>query len=625
MHRCILTAVMGVLFSVLLHAAPVNAQETRTWTDQSGKFSIQATMVRQQDDKVVLRKSDGNEVSVPISMLSSGDQDFLKTMTTVNPFAGGTPGTGSSADGLLTNAGGAKELRPGGKQIYLKIDVALPAIEADPSPTETDFQSFVGLIEKLDFWAKASPPIVVDPASGKYAVSTTLMKDQRDQKKFGRLHLCSMDDTESKVVIDIDKSFKIFDHNVKSDRTLAVVDISESWDRGGDLVILEGLKTGSPKTIARYRVPGWNKPGNQPKINDAKWLDEKRGYASIDDTVYFWDLSAARPLAIIDSARGADKFRLSPGRKYLAIPKSRGCAILSTTDFKLLGTIPFEESILSPQVAFSHDGTRVALTAGSDYMVWDLTKAEIVSAKTLDTSVGNLVGWVDDRCFLTSTAGLIDIELGIPLWQYSLPSGDMSTTVPGGVVVTDKSDVAMAMGLPMPHDPVEQIRQLIETGGDSVYLIKPGTQVSIKVETIAAVNAKEIENALAKAVERAGWINTIGSPIVLTAKIGRGETKELEFRSFGMGFGTEKASIRPYTASLQVAQGKTPLWTRSTQNMVPHFLNMKKGETVQEAVRRYEKPNPEFFEELKLPPRVLSPEFKKNIGRSRVHQGRWRD
>jgi len=52
----------------------VLAETTPTWTDTTGKFSIVAEFVRVDRDKVVLKKSDGTELRVPLAKLSSNSQ-----------------------------------------------------------------------------------------------------------------------------------------------------------------------------------------------------------------------------------------------------------------------------------------------------------------------------------------------------------------------------------------------------------------------------------------------------------------------------------------------------------------------------------------------------------------------
>lgn len=60
--------------------APTQADATtfRTWTDSSGKFRVEASLVAVKDGTVQLKKkSDGSVISVPLSRLSQADRTFL--------------------------------------------------------------------------------------------------------------------------------------------------------------------------------------------------------------------------------------------------------------------------------------------------------------------------------------------------------------------------------------------------------------------------------------------------------------------------------------------------------------------------------------------------------------------
>ncbi len=52
--------------------------EKRTWTDVTGKFSVDAKISSRTATHVTLVKEDGKEVKLPIDKLSSADQKWLK-------------------------------------------------------------------------------------------------------------------------------------------------------------------------------------------------------------------------------------------------------------------------------------------------------------------------------------------------------------------------------------------------------------------------------------------------------------------------------------------------------------------------------------------------------------------
>jgi HEAT repeat protein len=60
--------------------APPPAAEPRTWTDATGMHTIEAAFVDFKGGKVVLRKSDGSEVSLSMQQLSKADQDYIRDL-----------------------------------------------------------------------------------------------------------------------------------------------------------------------------------------------------------------------------------------------------------------------------------------------------------------------------------------------------------------------------------------------------------------------------------------------------------------------------------------------------------------------------------------------------------------
>jgi hypothetical protein len=54
------------------------------WTDATGKFQVEAELVEVKGDKVVLKKTNGNTTTVPISRLSQPDQEFVAAREQAN-------------------------------------------------------------------------------------------------------------------------------------------------------------------------------------------------------------------------------------------------------------------------------------------------------------------------------------------------------------------------------------------------------------------------------------------------------------------------------------------------------------------------------------------------------------
>ncbi len=52
----------------------------RTWSDDSGQFSVEAEFVEVKGDNVILKRKDGEQMSVPLSRLSAKDQTVVKQL-----------------------------------------------------------------------------------------------------------------------------------------------------------------------------------------------------------------------------------------------------------------------------------------------------------------------------------------------------------------------------------------------------------------------------------------------------------------------------------------------------------------------------------------------------------------
>ena len=110
-HRHLLASfVVGSLWA--LHSVSNLAAETRTWTDSSGKFKIEADFQGIVEGQVKLERPNGKKVSLPLTKLCKDDQAYLKELMKrrrsgdaeeENPFeeemeSGDDSGDGASGD-----------------------------------------------------------------------------------------------------------------------------------------------------------------------------------------------------------------------------------------------------------------------------------------------------------------------------------------------------------------------------------------------------------------------------------------------------------------------------------------------------------------------------------------------
>jgi len=61
----------------LVGATVVMAGDSRTWTDVSGKFNVEAEMISLSEGNVILRSTLGKETTVPLEKLSKADREYV--------------------------------------------------------------------------------------------------------------------------------------------------------------------------------------------------------------------------------------------------------------------------------------------------------------------------------------------------------------------------------------------------------------------------------------------------------------------------------------------------------------------------------------------------------------------
>ena len=608
-------------------------EKIRKWTDSTGTFEIQAKLLKHVNGSVQLLKSDGLVITVPETKLSEADRKYLQSRTTKNPFAGGTPAkktapashAAKSSPPVTFKAGEIKVLAKGGKLVALNRNAAPPAIKPDAAAYRPSLKPFVVGLEKLDAYARTSQPILVDEKTPTFALSLHRVGNRSNPATFGRVYLAHHSAAKGDVVLDIDESLLLLDHHIASGHSLAAVGVGYPSERGGDLTLLKGLAEGKPQVVARWHVPEWDRRGSKPKIEFARILDGNRVVAHVKNSLYVWDLSTGSNSLQIERVLSG-KMQLSGTGRYLALPTSGGCYLLDLTGGELLGKTPFPSS-LTPEVRFSPDGKKLAMTASNIVSVWDLEQGKVFKQAVVENHCGALFGWVGDKYVLTQLAGLLDIERGVTLWSYQVPSNKQTFTAANGIVAVNQYGDSSIVCMPLPHPSVEAVAKKLTGDDKQLMAVMPGTEVSIQVETIDDLQVDEIRAMLKASAERAGWKVVDNAALQLIAKIERGEKKKLQFRHLGSSLlaAPEVVTIRPFSSSLMVRRDGATLWSRRTENHVPSFLRLERGQSVKKAVKKYEKPNPDYFKYIVLPPKILRPEIRKMIGRSMIRNGEWSD
>lgn len=633
----------SVVLCCLAAGAPAQNGEQRLWKDATGKFEVRATLVEQTASSVRLHTVDGREITVPIERLSQSDQDYLKSLIAPasNPFAGGKlVSPGPPADSAARGSALPGTLRAGPESSSAGEDMALPGTGTtidllsqpadrefvpDPRPPAPSIPAAVVPVSAVDAYDKVSAPVPVNLAEARFLISIGRNKSGSPNETRGRIYSVNLASKKSDLVWDYPNAVRVLDHDAATGRTL-IVDKLDQFERGGELVMLQGLETGSAKPLYRRQLPGAGKVGFAPQVEWARLLSGSHAAAIVDGVLYVWDLPAAKLVYRMEKAVASEPPVFNGNQVYMAVPQDGKVVIVETATGAIRKSLA-TGSTLRPGAAFHPNGRLLAVCFSNQFQVWDCVAGNVVAEATTTDHLGSHpINWIADKVFRAPLGDAVHMDLGMSVWKY-LASGTTEPLIAGNTMLTaTTSRNCELVSVEIPHPSLEKsVRQLI-TAGDAAMLVRPGSSVSIGVEGAGATDQAEIKASLSKGAEKAGWKVDDRAPIILVAKIGRGKTQELEFRSLDAGPRTvSKATLTPFTAQLEIRRGTTMLWSRATENRVPSLLHLREGETVQDAVKRYEKPDAAFFSYLNLPPRIPKPEISKQVGRSILKDGKWRD
>ena len=634
--------VVSVGLYCITPGAAGQVREPRLWKDASGKFQIRAALVERTKTDVRLHTADGREITVPIGRLGREDQDYLKSLDAPadNPFAGGTPLPATAPGDAAPAAAVPGTLRAAPESNSVGEEMALPAtgttldlsstpadetFAPDPQPSTSAIPAGFVQIAAVDAYDKVSAPVLVDAAEGRFLVSIGRNKSGSPQETRGRIYSVQLSSKKSELVWDHPNAVRVLDHDTSSGRTL-LVDKLDQFHRGGELVIVQGLERVGGKPLYRRTLPGAGKPGFAPQVEWARLLSASHAAAIVDRALYVWDLPAARLVYRIDDVSASEPPVFSGNQLYMAVPQGGKVVVVETANGKIRKSIATGNT-LKPGAAFHPNGRLLATASSNQYQVWDCVADRLIREATTTDHLGSYpIHWIAPQVFLAQLGDAVHLDLGMSVWKYSVSGGTPPNVVGNKLLTSTTSQNCALASVEIPHAALEKSVNQLMRAGDAAMLVRPGTAVAIAVEAAGPVDQAEIKNSLSQAAEKAGWKVSDRAAITLVAKIGRGKTEQLSFRSMGPGPRTvSTASLTPFTAELEIRRGATVLWTRSTVNRIPPMLHLQEGETVQDAVKRYEKPDAAFFSRLNLPPRIPKPEISQQVGRSVLKDGQWQD
>jgi hypothetical protein len=629
-------ALVSFAFGAVL-LSPAMAQESRTWTDATGKYKIKAKFVELANDAVTLEREDGSQVVIPLKKLSQSDQKAVAELqaSEQNPFQAVKPAEkaagrstrrppasparrparrraaeedGQEEDASDTIAGEAKIVRP--RWSDAKQVLPVPGENQWRIPVATVPEAAAGkgravaLPAKLDFFEKART-LAINPVCRRAAVGYVL------DRPGGR------DDTQIRILLCDLEAGKVL-ATIKTPGKMVPLALSDAGDEllmcreefgFGNHDRLETWKIADSKATKLLQwVPHGDQHGGQRDIKWASYIDPQRlATASGGGKLTVWNATSATPLYWLKIQDGCSP-ALSPDRKYLAFAtdKEIGVLDLGAGEVIALQSSP-KEHLFAPVFAFTPKGTRLVCGAQDRVYVWDVATGGLyrdISLSGANVHMGDNLLCPSEETVLVGNSLLIDIESQAKLWTYR---GHELAGMLGGVcwLAVTGQDSGALLPTQLPHPSVtETIRKAVDSA--DFFVLKPGTTVKFDLTGLSDPGEREKAAAAFTQKLRANGCQVGDNGTVeLVAATEMGKRREIAYHTFGHPV-ARAYMFQEHTSRIKIVyQGQTA-WEVSCTN-VPGFVRLKQGETMETFLQQKEHPNYEWFSTVDLPKVVQKP------------------
>jgi hypothetical protein len=617
----------------------------RIWKDSTGQFNIEATLAEFTNGQVVLKRTDGRTVTLPLERLSEDDQRFVRQLSTPVPAAS------NPFDEFAV-----PPARPANSTVAESKPVTpVPAVEITPETpkpaaggirlTQPDWSAVQEIATggEAPPWAVAADSAAALPALTARPVALTKQDDSaakllavlfaadKHEMLVAWGHTDPRKETETRLEW----------YDLKQARRLRsftgpprIIPLAIHPNGSTLLTMSREVGTGESNRLDVWQVAGGRlesvqhfAPYAKESVSDrdiqwADWVDERHVLSlSRGNQLVLWELpavSAIYSIQLVQACRPA----LSPGRKQLAVVTAAGTEIYDSLTGQLLGRLGNEAGMF-PRLAFRPDGRQLAAVSSYRLEVWDVDSGtKFRDIPTTPSGDNARVLWLDDNYLLIDAAylRLVDLERRIVLWDFVRGGlGDKSVfNARAGCFWYPGEDSARRLGvyvpIRLPHDEARQVAAGLDP--NAILAVRPGQSVSLEMNIDAPPEMQEeLRRAIVDKLTKNGLRVSDGQPLTLVARTGQGRSYDVRYFGFGAA-GSSTVNVTEQTSELEFVLDGQTVWKAMTVAGPPYRVSLKEGQSIDQAVSENTKPRLDFFRQAHLPTHIVRPIDKPAYGRS---------
>ncbi len=577
------------------------AAKKRTWSDASGKFKVEAILVRIEDGNVVLRREDGKEIPVPLARLGPVDRKYLE---------------GANVLGAANPPGTSPDDKPGTPPIPVKpTDLTTAAQVSIPVEVEWSYQPAGAaavqtlrateiVLRPMEFRESAVRMLFLPSEKLVFAVSSEFL--------FGggsmfRVQACDLAGrrvlSAGNFGLDVEPLAISPDGSLVVARTVRAVGSPSGelqlYTREGHQVTPLVAWLPYRHHASRHAWPDKNADPQRPQLDrdaDVTWAEfldaEHLMTHSYAGELALWKVPSIEPVYFIPSGRIASSANhppaMSADKKHFAVMHNKRVALLRSSDGETVGLMPADmANFNTSRLAWSDDGTKLAQVGWGRIRVWTLTNHTLLRDFPLEAARGvKNCAWVDNKHLVLDGRVVVDVERRIPLTTVgNLRSSDAK--VLGGMVWNLGSGGGWTTVLSGTRAIPRNFKD--PAGGKSaeeLLVIRPGMEVAVELPAGTKSDGSDPRSEVIARLEKNGMKVVPQSDVRLVGTLAPGKTQTIQYTSWNRRSQASSHSFTEQVLTLSyIVDGET-VWKHERRTFAPSIIHLKERETIGQALSR---------------------------------------
>ncbi|PQO40681.1 SHD1 domain-containing protein [Blastopirellula marina] len=618
--------------------------ESRSWSNDTGKFRIDGKMKTAEGNQVTIAKSDGRVITVPLDKLSQKDQQFVaeflaaeaKQSDPANPFAGGEPANPFAGGEPATGMSGGNNISGGSSSGIPQKQAVIGGVRpitATPAPGLWDVKPPFPL-PQINLQDTIIPMDLPNPFASRLVIGaggrapTVILNNYREshrkEENSSRFMVYDPSTEQISALLEYDEPWRLMAVAPNGAMMAAVRVVG--FDKGNDLALFK-IEDNQLKPMYWFTAGG----GDWDELHWVGFLPGNRlATISQKKNVTIWDLSnPVGPKALFrGSTGGPTTVEMSPAGELMIFPAGKSIAVVDTMNAKLVGWL--ERDTEAAGIALSSDGRTLAAFHPYTVTLYSMeTGAELKQFAVSESSVGHGFRWVGKHLMVGNVVYDIDRELAI--WNYQgLPGNDLVySDFHLAAFGEDKQSTLTIFKLP--H--AAALAAAANVDPTSVFAMRPGDGVKVVFNMNGAPQQvqQDAQRAVQAKIDELGWVRLDNAVTVMEVTVEQLKQDSQDYyvrQGIGPffappGFGRptgpkETVSFTPWKHSLVIKVGGKQIYSTGYTRSAPQNLQLKENESAQTAINRIVQPDGNSFKTMKVPPHLLKPEYQGGMGSSRL-------